>query len=65
MPRKGRKTVDLPEQLVNKYQSKYEDKKGPLELNGVTTFQGYMSKILNLLLEEDELPDDLEKLLKS
>ena len=64
MPRKGRKTVDLPEQLVNKYQSKYEDKKGSLELNGVTTFQGYMSKILNLLLEEEELPEYLEKLLK-
>lgn len=64
MPGKGRKTIDLPEQLVNTYQLKYKEKQKDLELEGITTFQGYISKILNHLLEEEPLPDNLEKLLR-
>ena len=63
MPRKDRKTIDLPSDLVNKYQARFNELKPELKLEGITTFQGYMSKILNKLLQEGELPDDLAELL--
>jgi hypothetical protein len=53
LPRKGRKTIDLPKDLVNKLNAKYENNKSGLAEIGITTFQGYISKVLSTHLKED------------
>jgi len=63
MPREGRKTIDLPANLVDKYKKIVKDNKANLNLIGVTSLQGFLSKLLNGLLEEGVVPKDLEKYL--
>ena len=63
MPRKGRKTIDLPEVLVDRWKSIFEKNKEELNLIGITSLQGLISKILHGLLEEGEVPKDLVKFL--
>jgi len=64
MPRKGRKTIDQPEVLVNMLQLKYDENKGKLQLDGVTTFQGFITKLLTSLLLKQNIPDGWEKYLE-
>lgn len=63
MPRKDRKTIDLPRSLVDKWKKVFEDHKEELNLIGVTSLQGLISKLLNGLIEEGVVPKDLEKFL--
>jgi len=63
MPRTGRKTIDLPSDLVDKYKKVLLNNKEELNLMGITSLQGFMSKLLNGLIEEGVVPVDLEKFL--
>ena len=63
MPRKGRKTIDLPTLTVNKWKLIFKENKRELSLMGITTFSGMMSWILNYVLEEGFLPKEIEKFL--
>lgn len=63
MPRKGRKTLDLPSMLIDKWMLNFQENKEDLRLMGITTFSGYMTKILNGLFEEGVVPRDLQKFL--
>ena len=60
LPREGRKTIDLPKSLVNKLIEKYESHRLELAEIGITTFSGYISKVLNTHLKEDFQLEDLE-----
>jgi len=63
MPRKGRKTIDLPDTVVDMWKSIYIDNKNELNLMGITSFQGMMAKILHTLLLTGAMPTDLVKFL--
>lgn len=65
MPRTGRKTIDLPSDLVDKWKAVLHNNKEEMNLIGVTTLQGLISKLLNSLIEEGVVPKDLEKFLPS
>lgn len=61
MPREGRKTIDLPDKIVNDYMSKFKENEEELKVIGITSFTGFMSRILHTLLVKGVLPKDLER----
>lgn len=63
MPRKGRKTIDLPASIVNKWKKVYKQNKEGLELLGIYAFSGFMARLLNELYQEGVVSEDLRKFL--
>lgn len=63
MPRKGRKTVDLKNGLVNRYQTIYDNNIDIINRHGITSFSGFITIILESLYEEGHLPPWIRELL--
>jgi len=63
MPRSGRKTIDYPILLVNKWQAIYYENEVFIRSKGIGGFQNFMTVILDQLYEKGSVPEWIMALL--
>lgn len=48
------RTIPIPKQIYDKYQSIFEEKKSELESKGITSFSDYVAEMLTAVMERDK-----------
>lgn len=55
LPKEGFKSITVSEAIYNRFYKRYAERKDELGLKGVSSFSGYLTSILEELMERDEI----------